>query len=320
MSPEQARGDAEIDQRTDLYSAGVVLYEMLTGCPPFKADTPTAVIHQILYDEPPDPRSLQADADPQLAALARQLMRKSPDERPASAGAVLAALIRGTPARPANRTARFLRNRRIRVRLSFGLLGVVAVILGVYGMLQYVPDSSLITDVMIDRDTGTISVLYEDDLQARFFLRLEGTVLAPKGALPHVPGRRQPMIVVGMHRPGSYADSDTLVAFDDCKNRLWAIPLDSEAICSEINPARYWPVAVLLGVDLDGRDGDELLVVARHPELKPARLSVVEPETGEIRWTLWHGGHLADVQILEEFPFDQRRLAGIRHRRFRLCP
>jgi serine/threonine protein kinase len=56
MSPEQARGDENIDHRADLYSAGVVLYEMLTGRTPFKADAPSAVIHQILYTDRPTRR------------------------------------------------------------------------------------------------------------------------------------------------------------------------------------------------------------------------------------------------------------------------
>ena len=95
MSPEQARGDDNIDHRSDLYSAGVVLYEMLTGRPPFKADAPSAVIHQILHDDPPDPRKVIGSADPRLAALALRLMAKYPEDRFRSASEAIDALHAG---------------------------------------------------------------------------------------------------------------------------------------------------------------------------------------------------------------------------------
>jgi len=92
MSPEQARGDSDIDHRTDLYSAGVVLYEMLTGQTPFHADTPTATIHRILHDEPRDPRKVEAGVDPVLGSLALWLMSRQRDDRPASADGAVRAL------------------------------------------------------------------------------------------------------------------------------------------------------------------------------------------------------------------------------------
>ena len=71
MSPEQARGDQDLDPRSDLYSAGIVLYEMLTGRTPFRAETPTGVIFRILHEEPVDPRSIQPAADPRARRRSR---------------------------------------------------------------------------------------------------------------------------------------------------------------------------------------------------------------------------------------------------------
>ncbi|MBX7082847.1 MAG: protein kinase [Nannocystaceae bacterium] len=64
MSPEQAAGGV-VDARTDLYAAGVILYEMLAGIPPFQADDPTSLLRQHLFDDPPPlsealPRALRA--------------------------------------------------------------------------------------------------------------------------------------------------------------------------------------------------------------------------------------------------------------------
>jgi serine/threonine protein kinase len=93
MAPEQARGEP-VDPRTDLFSLGSVMYAMCTGRPPFRADTPLAVLKQIC-DEPPTPISEGNPNIPDwLAALIARLLAKNPQERFQSAPEVATLLDR----------------------------------------------------------------------------------------------------------------------------------------------------------------------------------------------------------------------------------
>ncbi|MGH8663092.1 MAG: serine/threonine-protein kinase [Burkholderiales bacterium] len=84
MAPEQVRGLA-IDQRTDLYALGVIMYEMFTGAPPYSGDNPMAVLYQHLEGAKPPPSSRNAEIAPALEAIILKAMSVNPDERYASA-------------------------------------------------------------------------------------------------------------------------------------------------------------------------------------------------------------------------------------------
>lgn len=149
MSPEQARGE-EVDERTDLWSLGVVLYELLAGRKPFRGDKTGALIHAIISQEPEPLAEVRPDVDPELAAIVDGLLSKDPADRPASAEEVAEALD-GIEARASElsvaptlttrngaegRPARFRRGPRTSAPPIFILATIVALVL-VLGLMAW---------------------------------------------------------------------------------------------------------------------------------------------------------------------------------------
>lgn len=92
MSPEQVRSARDVDGRTDIWSLGCVLYEMLANVPPFSAETVSAVSAMIVADKPPPLKTLRGDAPPELCKVIMRCLEKNRERRYRTVAALAEAL------------------------------------------------------------------------------------------------------------------------------------------------------------------------------------------------------------------------------------
>jgi tRNA A-37 threonylcarbamoyl transferase component Bud32 len=137
MSPEQARGDDELDHRVDIYALGVIMYEAATGRVPFAGNNYLSVISQVLNEEPKPLRELRPELSEEFEAIVLRAMAKSRNERYASANDMLAdvSAVIDDPTRSTERAKitgprrKIARKGSLRIAAWLGAIGVVVIAL-----------------------------------------------------------------------------------------------------------------------------------------------------------------------------------------------
>lgn len=269
LSPEQALG-REVDARSDLYSFGVVLYEMLTGRVPHQGQTAIGAVVARLQGKPPDPRALRTEAPAWLSLLVQRLLEREPGARHATAQAVLQDL--------ESKTSR--RKPQIRRWLAGAALVAVA------GFLWWAAPRPRFAQIVVNNEDGALdkdgNVLWRrSDIQPESYARVDmGSGRLPRIAailgiahLHYSPQIRQWL---------SFLDPETgnierRVRLPSAANRFPGLADDYGAFVSAL--------------DVDGDGADEILVTYVQNPLWPSYTVLYEPKLDKSRVVFLGSGH-----------------------------
>jgi serine/threonine protein kinase len=176
MPPEQASGDAKsVGPAADVYSLGAILYEMLTGRPPFQGDTVAGILQQVLHNDPVPPRQIQPDIPGDLEAVCLKCLEKETEQRYAQARALaedLGCFLRGEPLSISQMTE-WDRQARWARRAGFEILDIVGGSRH-FGIVYKAKQLRLDRTVLLK----TVSAPAQADPEAAARFRREGQTLA----------------------------------------------------------------------------------------------------------------------------------------------
>jgi tetratricopeptide (TPR) repeat protein len=158
MSPEQARGDP-VDHLTDIWSVGVVFYEMLAGIRPFRGGNDRAVIQAILHDQPDLGHGRLRDASPSSLRIIERLLRKAPADRYENTAELLGDLERTAPGSSIGAISPWIRSRSRMFAVRVGVVGLLAAVALLALLRPGHRSGALIPDAVPALQSHTIAVL-----------------------------------------------------------------------------------------------------------------------------------------------------------------
>ena len=310
MSPEQARGDADIDHRTDFYSAGVVLFEMLTGRTPFQAETDSGVINKILNVPPPDLREFRRDVDAELADIVPQLMAKEREDRTKHDSRTIPRInhmtIRSQLLRNLHRHMKLRRLVFVGLFVGAGLLIAAMIFFQKisHGKMIYALDSEPITEIKRD-PSNPLVILIRRGYNENNWQPINLGEWPPEveqlmdPVLIHLP-ESEPLIAVGSQKP---LKGDSLFIFDGEGGRIMKFNLtpDHYRDWPDCPQPSQWNCRRLLAADLDLIPGDELVAVTGDANFYPSGILLIDPKTWTIRNNFWHAGGLSEIGCVTDF-------------------
>ncbi len=304
MSPEQLRGE-RATPASDLYSLGVTLFQLVTGRPPYVADSEFEVARMHLQETAPDPRRLRPDCPAWLARLVLRLLEKRPGDRFRTASATLDALHRerafGSPRR---------RRQVIAVASVVAVTGLV--VAAGYGALRARAAATRVVkmeavDTIVHGVDSRGREVWRTELKSRID-QVEQADLDGDG-VPELIAATRPAV---LPRGGGELESEVLVVSRSGRVLTHVFPEKIVQLWPYDFPKLLTPFVTI--ADVDGVAPPELLVRCNQRAFYPSALLVYWPARDKWQTVAIHSGWLRDVAVVPGSAPPRVRLVGLNNR------